>query len=302
MSNQEIVLYRYSIVKEILKFLNKDETDLISFVNRKIRRMVWSYSLDNYYFLTLDVNEKDRLKIKNFHSITSSPKEIQETFPHLERLIIGDIPDNEMDISPLSSFHELTHLSVIAKISERIILPPKITHLRMHLSDHGIPLPDFPKGLKYLEILTKQNIDNLPDSIIYLDIVSLKGIKINKYPDSLKYLFIGRCNQDITNLPKGLISLGISECLCHFKVEVNEGLKYLMYFNLLDKYPKSLVYLVPPIGLRQERIDKIMNQVGEHLEIYDTNFVYDEYGDLTGYKGRLYSAQDTYMSLFNSPF
>lgn len=286
-----------SLKSKITRRIGKESLDNLRLTNRELGKIIWKHYLDNFIFIPNAPNfsqMKDKDKIKRIYymgEFDNNPEILKDvkfmnSLNHLTVVCQSKINIGCEEISYLPP--SLTHLEVIASnmsiisSSGKRYLPPNLKYLNFSTVNCCIKskrgrsyLPD---GLLYLKFgfIFNKNINSLPDSIVYLQLDGHFNQEISKYPKCLRYLFLEgyAFNQDIRNLPSGLISLAIGNQQYNKKIELNEGLKFFQCLSLEPikrgiKIPENLIFFMPPSSFKETLLPELN---GRNLEIYDYGF------------------------------
>lgn len=126
---------------------------------------------------------------------------------------------------------------------------PLITHLSLG-SMYNQPLDNLPNTLYYLQLSYRfhQNIDHLPASLRYLKIEGIYNKPVDHLPAGLTHFIMGNAslfNLPIDYLPPHLTHLTLGDC---FNQSVDYLPESLQHLTLDERFAKSIDYLPPNIS------------------------------------------------------
>lgn len=215
--------------------------------------------------------------IFNSHAHNDMQNEITNFPPNLINL---QLPDNKINIDNLPQ--NLIHLNVGCSVDSLDKLPEKITHLTIR---SNCPVDNLPESVKYLEFgyNFNQPVDNLPRNIVKLTFGGRFNQQVNNLPYGLVDLEFGLYfNQSIDNLPCNVKTLKLGN---GFKKEITSlpvKLEYISfdscYLHKLDALPDTIKVIelnIAEYGWSYE-IDDYLNPDGQLNQLlprtkYDNN-------------------------------
>ncbi len=249
LDSQEIGFFPKSLEIIKLKFAHEFDIGLDSKYDVDHRKIpVWIKQLDFDEASANKLGNLDKFVNLTHLSIYRTVGKIQKFPPNIKNLRLNDYPE-ALDNLPKNLNYLKTSIRMSSKL---IVLPAKLQKLKLEISCNTHTILDNLPKLTHLNIMFSKNFnfENLPNSLIGLEIAGQKGGKINlsNLPNLQKLIIkVKSLKNDFINLENltNLKNFSLSIDSYAKPIKFNDGIKKIyMYiekgYPIIEKFPDSV--------------------------------------------------------------